>query len=96
MLNTLDTLNSQSEEHPVGFYSITDDIPVGGFAKLGNEIYKVVKSNYCWGCDAFDKDDNDCYSIKCSPCDNRLDGNTVAFILYDTIPEDATGAPYEA
>ena len=76
----------EQEEYPITFYNIQDDIPIGGFAKLGNEVYKVVKEEGCTLCEFIASEtfcDNAVCSIGC-----REDGHGVAFILYDTIPED--------
>lgn len=44
------------EEHPITFYNIQDDIPIGGFAKVGNEVYKVVKEQWCLNCELTEDD----------------------------------------
>lgn len=82
----------EQEEHSITFYNIQDDIPIGGFAKVGNEVYKVVNSNgNCSYCDFNNYEisnyEDYCKEAKCSPTP-RADKIYVSFILYDTIPED--------
>ena len=73
------------EEHHITFYNIQDDIPIGGFAKVGNEVYKVVKEQWCLNCEFMDI--RQCSKVQCTSND-RSDGASVSLILYDTIPED--------
>ena len=74
------------EEHQITFYNIQDDTPVGGFVKVGNEVYKVVNDEWCVNCE-FELLSDLCNSAQCtSGC--RHDKNNISFILYDTIPED--------
>lgn len=73
-----------SEEHPITFYNIQDDIPIGGFAKVGNEVYKVVKADFCVNCDLEYR--GQCSKAQCIS-EDRHDGVGVSLILYDTIPE---------
>ena len=78
------------EEHPITFYNIQDYIPVGGFAKAGNEVYKVVKEEWCVTCEFMGM-----YQCRKAQCTSnvRSDGTSVSFILYDTIPEDNDEQP---
>lgn len=74
------------EEYPTTFYNIQEDIPIGGFAKVGNEVYKVVGVKGCTLCE-FITNRTHCEIARCSTS-LRLDKRDVSLILYDTIPED--------
>ncbi len=74
------------QEYTITFYNIQDDIPIGGFAKVGNEVYKVVGVKGCTLCE-FITNRTHCEIARCSTS-LRLDKRDVSLILYDTIPED--------
>lgn len=80
----LDTCNNEEEyEEFVPF----KEYPVGGFFKIGKEVFKVVEDKIldknCPNCDIEDR----CYLFKCTKYD-RKDHNEVYFTLYDTLPEN--------
>ena len=79
------------QEYTITFYNIQDDIPIGGFAKVGNEVYKVVGVKGCTLCE-FITNRTHCEIARCSTS-LRLDKRDVSLILYDTIPEDNDEQP---
>jgi len=60
-----------------------EDVPVGEFVTIGNEVYKCVVFVTCSSCD-FDSIDT-CNSYDCG--ENQTNPERM-FILYDTIPEE--------
>lgn len=59
------------------------EYPVGGFFKIGREVFKVVEQTGCTRCEF---DNIDCMNLICVD-EDRSDANSVIFILYDTLDE---------
>ena len=67
------------------------EYPVGGFFKIGNEVFKVIKTDEDFGC-SYCEFYSEEYDVQCrgSICADvfRTDKTPVAFILYDTLEDD--------
>lgn len=64
------------------------EYPVGGFFEIGNEVFKVIKTDEDFGCSYCEFYPEE-YHLQCglSRCMGvgRTDQTPVAFILYDTL-----------
>lgn len=64
----------------------TKSTPIGGFFKIGNEVFKVVRDEY-GACSICEFSTSKCPSqIRCSIM--RRTNSEVCFILYDTLEDN--------